>query len=499
MTLIFSYLRKPLSASSETEITSNTEQPTSGSIVVSNAEDTLSVKPNSETKSVGDEDSIEEDLPSSQLQSTEAHSEDSYFPSELLDSLTGMGFSRPIAVLALTACGGDSEEALNYILANGSALEEIAARRAVLLRGSNVPDQPITTERKPVSDSAKIFHYDGECKRLLSFYAMPDTNSERLGCVYPGDDMTILEERVVDGHTWYKLSYCEFDDGNLQSTYGDELQDVLVWAPKCINGVEVVKAGSFLGETDCELDDPPGDTILIDKYYKVIVVDGTTVRAGLETSSNELLTIIMGDFVHACAETYNFDCTLRLKIDYPVHGWISKIFGLVERVEPDSAMLEQIHKAQIAHIPFISNQCQICAKEKLLNLEDSMETLSSSDAFNKEDRFFGHMQGEAFKPYRKSSIKQASPSRPSKLQAFKSSLEKSVPSPNIAVDRYKLCITPMLRLYCRKLLILLAMRTYNSVKFDHVCSITIILKEYLSPSDTSSIARELIDVGEFAS
>lgn len=217
----------------------------------------------------------------------------------------------------------------------------------------------ISNVTDPKSFFSSIFHYDGNARKVLAFYAEPKITSERLGCVYPGDDLSVVEILVdasgddlsaQDRNTWYKLSFADFDDGSYHSTTKDS-SEIKVFVPRYWKGQQVVFDGPFDGETQGALDDPPGETIHFSRNYKITGSNGVLVRQSSEISSPEVCTISLGEDVHATEETFNSEGTLRLKIDRPVSGYISKLMGLVERL-PDSAGSDntQVSVLSLIHI-----------------------------------------------------------------------------------------------------------------------------------------------------
>ena len=156
----------------------------------------------------------------------------------LVESLENMGFPRKYCEIALDMCGDDPEEALNYILNNGISLEEM-----VQMERNNEPIEDKSSnnnfEKNLLDDmrSDNVMHYDGGCNKLLPFYSEPSFSSERLGCIYPGDDLNVIEP--VDPNAdilnmWYKLSYRDFDDGSYQNTVN---RNLYVYIPHSIKGL----------------------------------------------------------------------------------------------------------------------------------------------------------------------------------------------------------------------------------------------------------------------
>ncbi|RYH28764.1 hypothetical protein EON65_10965, partial [archaeon] len=422
----------------------------------------------------------------------QASAEESFlFPSEVVESLVGMGFSREVCVVALTACHGDVEEALNYILMNGAALEGMAAAGRSLQRErqtTSISDsEPNLSEQKEAE--SKVFHYSGDRRVLLPLFTEPRYDSERIACVFPGDDIVVCEEKAIDGYMWYKVLYADFDESNMQAAYSEEMQTLYIWAPQIMGDEEVVREGSCETENDHDLADPPCESIVIDKYYRIIGGNGAMVRTGRETSSSEVMTILRGDVVHAHAETFNLDGTCRLQVDYPVSGWISKIFGLIELIEPDEGLLAKMREraAQQETVNESKRETEGDGlRDQLLQLEDNMEILTGTDTLSKEDRFFGNMQGVAntyFQPQEHGKLDKFS-GKGFKFNHFRNSLmDVSTSSSKVDTERFSYCLIPLCRLYARKLMFMMLLKVNSASDMD----IINLLNQFANPCNDSSL------------
>lgn len=381
---------------------------------------------------------------------------------DLVESLTNMGFPARWCEIALDMTGGDPEEALNYILSNGPQLEEMAASmdseeeeaRTIMRQLAEAHrdeqkegDASATTNNTNINDAAgsevaqvsetaqesmgehdhsvavsdslsnaaaagtgdagssdlsqvKYAHLDSEFNQLLGFYGAPTFTSERLGCIYPGDDLTVLDtftDPADAANVWYKLPYSDFDDGNFAHTaYGEDSDEVVVWAPRYFQGVEVIKDGPNESDVDTDCERLRGETLRVDKYYKIVGVNGALVREGTEIGTAEVFSIKTGDIVHAVEETFNSEGTLRLRIDKPVQGWISKLFGLVQLVAtPAPLSVETTDSAADSALRKDSSRLaeKLSELDMLERLEDQMEFVTAVDSFGRDDRFFGTLQG----------------------------------------------------------------------------------------------------------
>ena len=92
-----------------------------------------------------------------------------------------------------------------------------------------------------------------------------------------------------------------------------------------------------------------------------------------------------GEVVYAVEEVFNSEGTLRLRIAKPVTGYISKLVGLVEKA-PLSEFANE--KLTIRDNKDISAKLYT-EKELLEKVEDNMDIFTGTDAYNKDERYFG--------------------------------------------------------------------------------------------------------------
>jgi hypothetical protein len=278
-----------------------------------------------------------------------------------------------------------------------------------------------------IDDSSPVvYHCSGKSKKFIPFYAEPSFSSERLGCIYPADDIGVLEERIINDNVWYRLSFSDFDGNNYHLTFGDEIYDIFVWVSRYNeDGMEIILPGCYEGDGEGEeegelirsgsggfLNTPVAEILHIDRYYRIIGANGALVREGVEITSLEISTLTTGEIVHASEESFNSEGTVRLRLDYPLNGWISKIFGLVERIQPETAA-QSISDAHTGAVPVTSSSVRelllldrvsedrkgdiLSSDLDLLDqVEDNLEFLSGTDVFVKDDRFFGTRQGKSY-------------------------------------------------------------------------------------------------------
>jgi hypothetical protein len=325
-------------------------------------------------------------------------------PPVLVDSLTSMGFPRPLCITALQRCGGEFEEALNFLLNSGGIDAEEEVGYDMTLEDEAAAQQPPTDaeERKTTSvddheeeeeeeeEVEKLeYHYMSRPGKALPFHIQPSLNSERMGCLFPGDDIHVVEERETDGVKWLQFHMSDFDGSHYASSYGEDFYQFMVWVPIVVNGEQVIHEGLFQNDIDTEFSEVIFDAVPIDRCYRVTGSNGMLVRVGNEIGTDEVATLDTGTFIHACEESFNSEGTVRLFIDQPVRGWVSKLLELVERVP--SSMVKQTN---------VSNNSQksidVNFSEYDIQIEDNMDSSSGHDIFSKEDRFFANMQGRRF-------------------------------------------------------------------------------------------------------
>lgn len=335
-----------------------------------------------------------------------------------------------------------------------------------VMQSSSSPNRPQTASYTPQGDTdhffSNIYHYDKAATKLLAFYSEPKLTSERIGCIYPGDDLTVVEviedpsDNMSEGAegrgTWYKLSFSDFDDGSYQN-YPQDVLNINVYAPKYFKGQQVIMDGPSEGEVEGSLEDSRGETLHFTRNYKIIGTNGVLVRQGIEICSGEVCSLRVGDFVRAVEETFNSEGTLRLKIDQPVVGYISKLLGLVERL-PDPEEKIPTEKNNESETGFS------LAMALLEKLEDNMEVSTANDAFSKDHRFFGSLQGNQYVKFadRGKSIAQGLYHRRLRISgssSYQAYMQGSVTTATIAtLDEAIVKILKVLRiLYIRRLLL----------------------------------------------
>lgn len=330
--------------------------------------------------------------------------------SHLVDSLVSMGFPRDRCELALRTCAGDPDEALNFLLGaepeaedaeeeDGEELEghdQHASNETLQREGHEYADQEHVEQEDEEEDDGSqvnIYHYSGNRQTILPLYMHARDDSERLGCLFPGDDVSAMGEVEINGVKWLKILLVDFDNNSYTITYGEDFLEFVVWLPTLVHGEQVMFPGHYAGDGEVDVDEASASSgFVIDRYYRVIGRNGALVRVGLEIGTEEVTNLETGTIVHACEEAFNSDGTVRIRIDRPVQGWMSKLIGLVARENSvDNEVLIGAASAQLNEgnqivDPLLSD----------LHIEDNMEAVNGNDIYTKDDRFYGNLQGKRF-------------------------------------------------------------------------------------------------------
>jgi hypothetical protein len=344
----------------------------------------------------------------------------------LIEMLESMGFPRKKCKMALELCGGDFDAALNYILSNGDSLgqssqlsknsnnissdspfgssnslqqeqsNEIIEKKSqteefgsVLLPSETIAESPF--DRSPFQlesdacsdnslsiDNPKEFYFNNIGSKFLPIYSFPNSNSDRLGSINPGDDILAFGEASdSNGKTWLKIRIEEYLD-----EYNFSSEDIYAWVPRYLgNNLVVIQGASE--NIPSRLENMSPDSIAIQATYKIIGVNGCIVRKGVETSTSEVTILTSDDLVIAVEECFNSFGKLRLRITSPVCGWISKLMGLVVKVSDDKINEKNPTRSQT----------ELSELEMLEQVDDDMEQYGGSEIYRKENRLFGTLQG----------------------------------------------------------------------------------------------------------
>ena len=180
---------------------------------------------------------------------------------EAINNLESMGFPRRWCTIALMMTGGDSEEALNYILSSDGNLDNLPPgqpfpaaghdeedeesyaespfdededededdedeveeereeqEREMLARSrparfSTHPPPSSDNERAPSMASPKDCFYDERRSTFLPIFADPSSRSALLGGLFPGDPVSVVEEQIIDGQMWLKINAADYVNG----------------------------------------------------------------------------------------------------------------------------------------------------------------------------------------------------------------------------------------------------------------------------------------------
>jgi hypothetical protein len=407
----------------------------------------------------------------------------------LVDRLEDMGFPRHWCELALRHCDYDPEEALNYILSTedfGAVVEAANTGNAppppARADGSDDDDDDGDNEEEDddvyddgssTSDSSErnrtrggmagedgdgtdlgdldsisvespvIMYYDCSRTQLLSVYSGPGTNSDRIGGLFPGDEITAIGYAPAGseggGSAWFQIctDNMEFgvyddDDDNDDESYGDSMDEdeeedfrrmrssessddhdiyktawVQLSLPHTDSNQMLFRRGLAGGDTN-ELDRPPAPMFPVQDTYRVKGRHGAVVREGPELSSNELLTLPNGTTVRVVEETINSDGSVRMHLAVPVDGWITKLRALVEKTDSSpvgtatgvngTAGTEgefSVDGSAIGVGVIIQSDWAL-----LETIDDDMEHWGGGELYRREDRHFESMQGAQHKRFK---------------------------------------------------------------------------------------------------
>ena len=280
-----------------------------------------------------------------------------------IDQLIQLGFPRVWAQVALDLNGGDVENALNYILNNANTLQEMSGEEVEensygdeegeeegmgdadeLMRhldelnmevdqfgeaGRRREETPESRGRREIPP--KEFHYDDRRMLILPIYAAPSLQADKVGCLFPGDSLYVMEE--VQGESrdaWMKVRLSDYED----EFDAPEREDPFAWVPRYIEGAEVILTGCS-SDLQGNLADPPAPMYAHHASYEVVGGEGAILREGVDLTSRELRVIACGNVLRCDTETINFDGTFRLHVIDPFLGWVSKKRHLVRKVEID--------------------------------------------------------------------------------------------------------------------------------------------------------------------
>ena len=418
---------------------------------------------------------------------------------ELLGQLVDMGFTRPICEIALQACDGDLDEALNYILSNGNDLEG-------LVGGGTIPNEEGAADAGPAAaagigagfgafvdddgseedsdsnssiidgygsqeellgsrnnqggardnngnqaresfqrvepayslidtridpESPRTFHYTTRQRILLPFYAEPSIDSDRLGGLVPGDDITVIgrfiERLSTDkSQVWLEASVDYFDghffdveehvdssdeededeydrDNQFSSDNSSRTDSAIpesIWIPALnpndLNQELIIEGPNEGGESMEDLQDPPCPLFPVEATYRVVGNKGAIVRESPELSSSQVTLLQKGTVVRVVGETLNSDAKVRLRIVGPVQGWISKLKGLVRRVSGGTTGSEKAGNNMAVDrrgLSEASSQKLTSDWRTLEEIDDELEHWGGGEIFRREDRLFGSLQG----------------------------------------------------------------------------------------------------------
>lgn len=394
----------------------------------------------------------------------------------MVTQLEQMGFPTKWGKVALQLCGDDLGEAISYILIHGDALDEMSVEQEHEQHFDD-SDKHVETTLNPShadrrtstfvgersfqayetpEDAPKDYRYLDSCTYLLPIYAEATVYSEKIGALFPGDDISVIEEifqadfsntltSVKDSQpsvAWLKVLFSDFreeddiegdEDGYDDFDYNgfgvgggsSDSRRVYAWIPTVDNAPFIesrkkleVDTASLLNNKSSRAVVVPSDSAeavgnirqatpssgpsLSQKVYpinatlRITGAHGAKVRRGVSMESEEVGTVDEGSLVSATAESFTVDGVIRMRITGHVEGWISKRVGLVEVVS---------YEAKSINGDFSSGECAAqkdkgkapeCDMRSLMELDDCMEICGGSDVFRRQDRFFGSLQGQQY-------------------------------------------------------------------------------------------------------
>jgi hypothetical protein len=351
----------------------------------------------------------------------------------MIDQLEQMGFPRRWCELALNLCGYDLGEALNYILANGDSLESMALNESKSApEPQNVPSKapqeiplqnpteeqssfPFAGNSAPASVSMpKDFHYSEKRNTLFPMYSLPDLGSERIGALFPGDDIVAIEEIFVKNFEngsfpqWVKVYFSDYQEESCEENEEDEYLFAddrsknyeFAWIPTNDEGVRVILTGPANPAEGLQpLAEPPAKIFPVRYTIQINHQRGLVVRESLRQNSDTVGNLTPGAVATVIEETFDSEGGLCWRITEPFKGWIHKKTGRCEIIEVLPPAQEDQSNATETLDPKSEEVKKETPSEWELyeSIEDGMEQWIGSDIYRKDDRFFGSLQGMEFK------------------------------------------------------------------------------------------------------
>ena len=118
---------------------------------------------------------------------------------------------------------------------------------------------------------------------------------------------------------------------------------------------------------------------------------------------------VTGDEALVFEEAYNMEGNLKMHINRPLSGWISKLPGLVSRVTDSKIDRERREREEREEKDLVVGKGGIEGERErdkdgdawaaLERLDDDLEQWGGSENFRKEDRFFGTLQGTVYQVF----------------------------------------------------------------------------------------------------
>ena len=350
---------------------------------------------------------------------------------------------------------------------------EAAAGSSAAPSSASVSGEPPISvlPRHPTEEDPLDMHYLPGSTQFWPIYASANVLSERLGALFPGDQLTAVDVQGTGTATWVKVHAVDYiegyddeehdpedeeeedllddDEDSMNSDDNDEdnedghsnsrtgLQSRWAWVPLFTSeGVRAIVAGPAPRNYDGN-DSAPGvqdsDRIFKDSMYVVRSVssqnrDGRRsgryaiiVRQDIDIHSEEIMRLQPGTVMHAIEETLDRNALVRLHIDQPVNGWLTKRPSTLTLLSSSAAGTESTTAGvNTGAAAPSSNQKDSTASKKVSEgaesalyatpwatleaLPDCLEQYAGADCNRRDDRLFGNKQGRQYQRWRDAAV-----------------------------------------------------------------------------------------------
>jgi hypothetical protein len=365
-------------------------------------------------------------------------------------------------------------------MANGAGTEETGSRS---VENSEVPAGMVV---KSV-DYHYECHYDCYRDRFLPIYTAPTKHSERIGAIFPADELEILKECSdpnKPNSKWYQLKLSDYDPGDT-GEYNEQVYsgEIYGWIPAYVDNTLVIIDGPSIGP-QAELS-PNRESIAMNSTYEVCI--SLTVRDGPETDEGdeceedqerEVFVISPGERVVAVEEVLNSNGMVCLRIVSPCNGWITKVYGFVKKLEghaDDQTVEGRGDQQENAEDDEDAKSVLVDEWDSLFDLPDNLEDLDGHELFKKEDRLFGALQGQQFQRYKdpkrvKVRLAQSRRTRILNTAEKKSVYQAIANADHASIESFSSITGGLAVLYCRRavLALLLKSRSKSITTFPNI-------------------------------